>query len=212
MHVVRSGGGEEDDRALQIIGRAPAAGRDAREDVAAAHRIVAQGLGVVSGHVAGGDGVDVDTMRRELVREGAGEAEDAALRGGVGDDADASLKREHRGDVDDLPAALLLDEAPCEVAREGEDGAEIHFDDRVPIVVAGVDEIRAADDAGVVDEDVGVAGSFEKCAHRGAVAEVCIGGGRANDARARLFERVRHRAPRPREAPVTIAVWPSRRN
>src|SRR6188472_1110777 len=55
MHVVRRRAGEEYCGARQVVRLAPAPGRDALEDGAVAHRVLAQRRGVVGAHVAGRD-------------------------------------------------------------------------------------------------------------------------------------------------------------
>ena len=161
VHVGGGGRGEKDDGAFEIVRRAPSACRNAREDLAAARGVVAERLRVVRGHVAGRDGVDVDAERRELVGHGAGQAEQTALRGGVRGHANAALERQHRRDVDDPSATLPLHDRACKLAAEREYGAEVHLDHGVPILIAVVEDRRAADDPGVVDEDVRAAEAFD---------------------------------------------------
>ena len=74
--VVRRGRGEEDGRAREIVGLAPASGRDPLENLAAPRRIRPQRRGVVGRDVARRDRVDVHTMGRPLVRERTHEADD----------------------------------------------------------------------------------------------------------------------------------------
>src|SRR6185503_6398502 len=105
VDVVGSRRREEHGSAAEIGGLAPAAGRDAAEDVAIALLVRAQRRGVVGFEIAGRDRVHVDAARRPLVREQARDAGEAALARGVRRRANAALEREHRGDVDDLAAA-----------------------------------------------------------------------------------------------------------
>src|SRR4029079_4675036 len=70
-HVRARGRGEVDERRGEVVGRAPAACRDAVEHLLVADGIVAQALVEVGRDVAGGDGVHADAVRCPLVRERA---------------------------------------------------------------------------------------------------------------------------------------------
>jgi hypothetical protein len=153
VDVVAGGGGEEDGGSGEVFGVAPATGGNAIEDLTGALGIVLQGLGVVGGEVAGGDGVDVDAAGGPLVGEGLGELADAAFGRGIGRDVDASLEGEQRGDVDDF-AAALGEHVAAGVLGEAEDTGEVDIDDSLPVFGGVVGGGGAADDAGVVDEDV----------------------------------------------------------
>ena len=102
------------------------------KDLGVAFLVFAQGFGVVGRHVAGGDGVDIDAVRREFVGHQPGQPHHGALGGGVGRDADAALEREHRGGVDDLAAFALLDHDLGHGLAEEEQRAQIDVDARRP--------------------------------------------------------------------------------
>ena len=133
VDVLRRRRREEDGGAGDVGRLAPAAGGDALEDRAAAVGVGAQGLGVVGLDVARRDGVDVDALRRPLVREQPGQPGDPVLGGGVGRDADAALEGEQRGDVDDGAAGPPREDAAGERLGEEEDGLEVDVDDLVPV-------------------------------------------------------------------------------
>ena len=150
------GGGarrQEHGRTADVAGVAPAAGGDALLDLAVARLVGLQRGGVVGGDIARRDGVHIDAPGRPFVCEQLGEAGDAALRRGVARHADAALEGEERGDVDDLARALGQHVATGRLAEE-EGGLEVGVDHRVPILLGKVDAVGAADDAGIIDEDV----------------------------------------------------------
>ena len=118
-------------------------------------------------------------------------------------------------------------------ARELHRGDEVEGDDRVDVVLQGVDEGSPDADAGVVDEDVDGADVLDE-RRPGLLQLVAVGeiGGRDGDRSTQLFaqrgERVggtgdepkarplrrgggRDRASDPRDAPVTTTVAPSQR-
>ncbi len=80
----------------------------------------------------------------------------AAFAGGVGGDADASLKAEERGDVDDLAVAARDHVAGCELG-ELEGTGEVDLEDTVPVFERDLFRSGAVYGAGVVDEDVDAA-------------------------------------------------------
>jgi hypothetical protein len=123
-----------------------------------------QGFGVGGGEVAGGDGVDLDSLGGPLVGEGLGELGDSAFAGGVGGDANASLKAEEGGDVDDF-AAVCAEAAAGDHVAGGElgelkDAGEIDLKDLLPVFEGDLFGGGAENGSGVVDEDVDAAESF----------------------------------------------------
>jgi len=153
VDVVAGGGSKEDGGSGYILRRAPAGGGDALEDLAGAVGIVLENLGEVGGHVAGGNGIDLNAVGGPLVGEGLGELGDATLGGGISGDGDAALKAEQGSDVDDFAEALGEHEAAGALA-ETKDTGEIGGKDFVPVGDQVVDGRRAVGDTGVVDEDV----------------------------------------------------------
>ena len=99
------------------------------------------------------DGVHVDPVRPQLAGGGAGEAEQAGLRAGVGDPA-VGAERGAGADVDDLAAHSLLDHAARRIGDEQEGRGEVHGVDPVPAVPGEGQHAPLADDAGGVHQDV----------------------------------------------------------
>ncbi len=153
MHVVGGGRGEEHERRRRCRRPSPAAGRDPLEDLARAVRIVAERLRVVGRDVAGRDGVDVDPVRRPLVRERLRELRDPTLARCVPGDVDSALEGEQRGDEDDLPCSALHHE-PADLAGEHELRRQVHFQDLVPLLVAVLGRRVSPNRSCVVDEHV----------------------------------------------------------
>jgi hypothetical protein len=147
-----------------VFGLAPACGGDALEDLAVAGLVGPEGLGVGSGEVAGCDGVDLDAFGGPLVGERLGELSDAAFAGGVGGYANAALKAEEGGDVDDFAAvcadAAARDHVTGRELGELEDAGEIDLKDLLPIFEGDLFGSGAEDGSGVVDEDVDAAESL----------------------------------------------------
>ena len=70
------------------------------------------------------------------------------------DDADATLEREHRRDVDDLAPGTLRDELSGHRLRQEEHRLQIDGHDVVPVPLGEFEGLGAPDDAGIVDQDV----------------------------------------------------------
>src|SRR5690606_30101838 len=84
---------------------------------------------------AGGDAVDPDADDREVAGDGQGHADDATLRGRVGDLADLAVEGRHRGDGDDAAAGTV-----------GVDGLGLgHRGGRQAHAVEGADEVDPDD-------------------------------------------------------------------
>ena len=62
MNVICGGRGQEHYGAAEVIGIAPARGRDAIEDGLAADRLVAEGFGIVGAYIAWGNTIDVNAL------------------------------------------------------------------------------------------------------------------------------------------------------
>ena len=158
----------------------------------------AQRRGVVGLHVAGRDRVDVDAVRRPFVGERLGELRDAALGRGVAGHGDAALEREQRRDVDDLAAAAAVEHVAAGGAAQPEDARQVHVDHRRPSPSSSCSAAGcAADDAGVVDEDV------EAAERRERVGDEPIAR-RAASRRSAVSACVR----RPRRAAIVARPWP----
>src|SRR5271157_1096743 len=153
VQIIAGGGSQENGNAGEILGSTPAAGGDAVEDGAAAGGIGAQSGGIVGGHIAGSDGVDVDALGGPFIGERLGQLGDCAFGGGIGRDQDAALEGQQRSDVDNFAAALCEHVAAGQLA-EAEDRVEIDLDDVGPIPGGIIHGRGAADDAGIVNEDV----------------------------------------------------------
>ena len=138
MDVVRSPGAQEQNRAGDVGGLGPPAGRDALEDLLAALGVLAQVEGVGCGHIPGGDRVDVDAQGCPLVGEGLGQARDGRLGGRVPGDVDPALEAEQRRGVDDLAVTALAED----LAGRG-----------VDILINNAGSIRRAPAVDHLDED-----------------------------------------------------------
>jgi hypothetical protein len=162
--VVAGGRTEVEGGAGDVFGLAPAGGGDALEDLAVAGFVGLEGLGIGGCEVAGCDGVDLDAFGGPLVGERLGELGDAAFAGGVGGYANASLKAEEGGDVDDFAAACAKAAARDHVAGrelgELKDAGEIDLKNLLPVFEGDLFGGGAQDGSGVVDEDVDAAKSF----------------------------------------------------
>ena len=181
MDIVAGGRCEKDDCAGKVFRLSPATGGNAIEDLACPHGVVLQGLSIVRGHVAGCNGVDVDAFGSPLIGEGLGELSYAALGRCIGGYPDATLKGEDRGNVDDF-AGAFGQHVPAGELGEAEDAGEVDVDNRIPVFFGVVGGGRAADDAGVVDEDVDGAevldGFINKARADGGIAHIaCQGNG-----------------------------------
>ena len=88
-----------------------------------------------------------------LAGQGAGEADDAFLGGGVVRLAGVAEARRRRG-VDDDAALALLPEVGAGGPRDVEVTPQVDGDDGVPVLGRHVEDHAVAEDAGVVDDDV----------------------------------------------------------
>src|ERR1700733_7098788 len=80
VNVVRGPAGQEDDRAHQVSGLAPAGRWDVLDDTAIGGRIGAGGLGDGGLEVSRRDGIDLNVVGRQFVAVGLGKAHDPSLR------------------------------------------------------------------------------------------------------------------------------------
>src|SRR3990172_194156 len=107
-------------------------------------------------HGAGGDAVGRDAVAAEVACHHAGEAGDTGLGGAVVRLAGVAAQAGNRGEVHDPAVALLSHEL-----GGGIDGVEVALemdvDDRIPLLLAHVEDHAVAQDAGDVDEDVNAA-------------------------------------------------------
>ena len=79
MNIVRGGTCKENDRAFQVIWRAPASCGNTIDNLLIALAVRAQLLGVVGRHIAGRDGVDINSLGRSFIGEQAGDAQNTAF-------------------------------------------------------------------------------------------------------------------------------------
>src|SRR5580693_8736832 len=84
VNVVRGPAGQEDGRAHQVAGLAPAGRGDVLDDAAVGGGIGAGRLGDRGLEVSRRDGVDLDVVGRQLVAVGLGETHDSGLGRGIG--------------------------------------------------------------------------------------------------------------------------------
>src|SRR5262249_24082538 len=120
------------------------------EDVERDADPVGGGGGHVGGDEPGRDRVGGDPERAKLDGQGLGEALQAGLgRGGV--DLAAVAERGGGGQVDD-PAEPLPDHVLPHRPGHEERAAQVHVDDRLPVVVGHLEQEVVADHAGVVHQ------------------------------------------------------------
>src|SRR5262249_4772467 len=86
----------------------------------------------------------------------------AAFRSRVRRNRDAALERKQRRDVDDLAATSGFDHVTSGELRKTKHAREIHFDHRGPVVFRVVDGRRAANRAGIIDENVEMTKPMER--------------------------------------------------
>src|ERR1700723_1912918 len=130
-NVVTGGRGDEEGGTGKIVRFTPAAGGNAIENLSVARLVLLQRGSVLRSEVAGSDGVDLHIARSPLVSQSFGHLRDAAFGGDVGGDTNASLKRHHGGDVDDLSPAAVQHLGSGKLAQ-AKGAGEIHLEDPHP--------------------------------------------------------------------------------
>ena len=93
MDIVAGRGTEKQRGSGNICRTAPTRRWNSLQDLPTTLRIVSKSLGVVGRHVAGRDGVDVDSFRGPLIGQRFCEKSHATLGGSVGGNQNAALKR-----------------------------------------------------------------------------------------------------------------------
>src|ERR1019366_10034192 len=171
--VIRRARGEENGRASEVAGGAPAARRDSLEDGARAVRVILKRPRVVGRDIARRYGVHRDALAQPLVGEGFGEPGYPGFRRRVSGHIDAALEAEERGGEDDL-AVAACDHGPAHSLGEDELAREVDADHPVAELEGMFGRRRTLDGAGIVDKDVdGHPGQFlTERDHRGAIGEV----------------------------------------
>src|SRR5689334_1850596 len=81
--------------------------RNTVEDGFITHRVSYQRGGVSGIHITGSDGIHIDVMLGPFVGHGLSDPGNTVFGSGVWRDKNPTLKREQRGDIDDLAATLL---------------------------------------------------------------------------------------------------------
>ena len=107
----------------------------------------------VGAEVRRADDAGADAVRRQLVAGRLGERDDGGLDRVVGRHAGGVHEPGERGDVDDVPGPLALEQRH-ERAGAADDAEQVDLGDPAPLVEGGDVEPAAARDAGVVDQDV----------------------------------------------------------
>ncbi|MCY1297236.1 hypothetical protein D9M70_466690 [compost metagenome] len=79
------------------------------------------------------------------------------LRGGIRRHADAALEGQHRGDIDDAAGASGRDHVSGCGLRQQKGRLQVDVEHTVPVFLGIVEQVGAANDAGIVDEDVDAA-------------------------------------------------------
>jgi len=152
---------------------------------------VARELGVDRARL---DQRDADVVRDALLAQRLAERADTELGEVVDAGAGAGDPPGDRGDVDDVPAALLAHQRQCRV-RAVEDAEDVRVEHPAPLVRRRVLDRAQQHHASVVDEHVEAAELFVGAAHEriglGLVADVGLDGERGSAGRAdALGERV----------------------
>src|SRR5450631_869756 len=153
LDIVAGLGGQQHGRAGKVGRQAPATYGNSVENCGGAHGVGTQSRRVVSGHVAGCDGVDVDALVGPLIRQGLGELSYGALGRGIAGDQDAALERKQRGGVDDF-AVTLREHLAAGVLAEEPYAVEVGVDYCLPELFRVLGGGSAADSARVVDQNV----------------------------------------------------------
>ncbi|KQS71765.1 hypothetical protein ASG39_21195 [Rhizobium sp. Leaf371] len=142
------------DCGCEILGAAPARGRNAGADPGVAVGVVSQGFGVVGFPVARGHRVDRDALLRAFARHGFGEPRHAVLGGCIGGHADAALEAQHRDNIDDAAGTSGGDHVTRGLLREQDNRSKIDVENGIPILWRNIDNGGAPDDPRIVDENV----------------------------------------------------------
>ncbi len=154
VHIVAGRRTKEDGRARNVTTLSPSARRNPFENLPAALRIVPQRRRIVSDHVAGRDGINVDTLCRPFVGKGPRELGDSTLRCGISRNENASLKREQGSNVHDLAPPPLLQHLLTGELRQPEHSRKVHSNKLVPIALRELSRRRPPDHACIVHQDV----------------------------------------------------------
>lgn len=162
VDVIGSAGCQKDGRAGQVVRQAPAAGRDAFQDLAAANRIIHQGFVHVGIDITWRDAIDVNAQRRPFIGQRFGELGDGSFAARISRDFQTALERRQRSDVYNLAAALGDHQAAdCLAQEEYRLGIDIH--DVIPVIFGerrtGMPQLRSCIvdqyvDPGKVDRDL----------------------------------------------------------
>src|SRR5436309_9071114 len=215
VDVLRGVGRQVDDPGRHVLGaevaeREAALPGAAREAALGAHRARRLGDGRGhAGHRAGADGVHRDAVAADVARGDAREPRDAVLGRAVVRLPRVAVDARGGRDRDDPPAPLLA-HAAGGVPGAVEGALQVDGDDRVPLLLAHVEDHAVAQDAGAGDERIEAAPGLERRADdaRGAVPggdRLGVGDGLAAGA-ADLLDHVEGGAARRRAAVERDAV------
>ena len=156
-----------------LLRPAEAAQRDLPGEVV--QRLLPEHLHHVGVDHARGDAVDADAGRGELRREGARQADDRVLGGGIARLAGGAVAAPDRGDVHDA-ARVRVQHRPDHGLRAVEAAVHVHIEDAPPGLLPDVLELLLFGDARVVDEQAhGPELALDMAHHaldRGAVGDV----------------------------------------
>ena len=104
-NILTSPTGQKHHRPLEVLRPTPSARRNPRRDTSRAILILHQRRVHIRRDIARRNGIDIDVLRRPLIRQRLGELCDRALGRGVGGHGQAALEGEERGEIDDGAAA-----------------------------------------------------------------------------------------------------------
>src|SRR5215217_5480358 len=136
-------------------------------------RVLRNHVGELRLDVTGSDHVRAYVSAAELLRERLREADDPGLRRRVVGLAPVAPHADDRRDVDDR-AGAPFHHPPRNRSTRVEDRAEVRFDHCSPIVVAHAREDAVARQAGVVHEDVEIAGLLHESRRVLRLRDVCV--------------------------------------
>ena len=148
-------GGEEQDDVGDVGRRAEPAERHLRLTGFPGRRVGVDRLGHPGVDQARRHGVDADAEAAPLQGHLGGQQSDRGLRRSVGAGVRTGGDAVHRRHVDDRPGTSGLDPSAGSGPSDDERADEVDVDDGAEVVDVEIDERTEANDAGVVDDDVG---------------------------------------------------------
>src|SRR5271155_2774274 len=132
VHIIAGGGAQKKRGAGDVLRFAPARRGNSLENLPTARRVVAQGRGVVRGHISRRDGVHVDPFGGPFIRKGFRQLRDPALCCGISRNQYSSLEREQRSNVQDFAARGAFQHIPPRKLRQAKHRRQVDVDHFIP--------------------------------------------------------------------------------